>query len=97
MTHVKIMRTKMGQHMSFKWLDQKFVLAVQRLVIGLVIIAKLKTKSSKKVDTYKYSKDTGSDGNVRPTRMFKMLFPHTTIYELNKSINNKKVLHAYNN
>ena len=28
MTHVKIMRTKMGRHKSFPWLDQKFLISI---------------------------------------------------------------------
>ena len=32
-----------------------------------------------------------------PINMYKMLFPHTNVNKLNKSINRKIVLHAYNN
>ena len=60
--------------------------------ITLVIIMKLKTKSSQKVD----KKSTGNDGNLMFIRMNKMLFLHTNISKLNKSIN-KEVLHSYNN
>ena len=58
-----------------------------------VILTKLKTKSSQRKDTCKYKIDTGSDGNLMPIRMYKMLFPHTNINELNKAINKIGVAH----
>ena len=51
--------------------------------IRSVIIAKLKTKSSKKVDAYQYKIDTDSNGNVMPIRMHEMLFLHRNINKLN--------------
>ena len=34
------------------------------------------------MDTWKYKTDTGSDGNVMPINMYKVLFLHTNINEL---------------
>ena len=45
----------------------------------------------------KFKLDTGSDGNLMPVRMYKLLLPQTNIDELNKSINKKIVLHTYSN
>ena len=43
------------------------------------IIAKLKTKGSQKIDMCEYKIERGSDRNLMPIRMYKMLFPHTNI------------------
>ena len=43
------------------------------------IIAKLKTKGRQKIDMCEYKIERGSDGNLMPIRMYKMLFPHTNI------------------
>ena len=46
----------------------------------------------------KFMLDTGNDSsNLMPIRMYKILFLHTNINDLNKSINRKIVLHTYNN
>ena len=50
--------------------------------ITSVIIAKLKTVSSQKVDTCKYKIDRGSDDDLMPLTMYKMLFPHTNINDV---------------
>ena len=60
-----------------------------------VITAKLKTKSSQKVQMYKFKVDTGSNSNLWPSKVFKLLFPHSKITDLNKSID--KIIYAYNN
>ena len=39
--------------------------------------------------------DTGSEGNLMPSNMFKMLFPRTPITQLNKNINKKVRLCTY--
>ena len=56
-------------------------------------ITKLKTKSNKKRETFEYKIDTGSDGSLIPIRMYKMLFPHTNITELNKFIEKNTTVH----
>ena len=56
------------------------------LGIRSVTIAILKIKRSQKVDTYKYKIEIASNGNLKPIRMYTMLFPHTNINKLNKSI-----------
>ena len=53
-----------------------------------VIITKLNTKSSQRIDTCKYKIDKGNDGNLMSIRMYKTLFTHTNTNDLNKS-NNK--------
>ena len=68
--------------------------------IRSVIITKLKTKSSQKADRCEHKIDTGSDGNLLTTRMYKDLFLHTDINDLNKSISQKfccmpLISHAY--
>ena len=40
--------------------------------------------------------DRGSDENLMPINMLKMLFQRTPILELNKCINKKVILHTYN-
>ena len=49
-----------------------------------------------KMEMYEHKIDTGSDGNIMPINMFKMLFPHTKITDLNKSIDRKRILCTYN-
>ena len=50
--------------------------------LGQLIITKLKTKSSQRIDKCEYKIDTYSDGNLMPIRMYKMFLPHTDINEL---------------
>ena len=38
------------------------------------------------MEMYKNKIDTGSDGNLMPIKMLKVLFPYTRITDLNKSI-----------
>ena len=64
--------------------------------IWTVIIAKLKTQRCQRADTCEYKIDTGSDGNLKPTRMYKTLFLDTNINELNTFMKNI-VLHDCNN
>ena len=49
------------------------------------------------VEIHKYKIDIESDGNVIPTRMYKVLFQQTNISELKKSLKGKIMFHAYNN
>ena len=60
-----------------------------------VIIAKLKTKCSQRSGACEHKIGIGSHGNLMLIRMYKMIFPHTDINELHKSIN-KIVLCVYN-
>ena len=48
-----------------------------------LVITKLKTKSSQKVDKCGYKIYTGSDGSLMPISMYKRLFLHANINELN--------------
>ena len=43
-------------------------------------------KSSQRADTCEYKIDTGSDGILIPINMYKMLFLHMNVKELNMSI-----------
>ena len=60
-----------------------------------MIVTKLKTKSNQKTETCQYKIDTGSDGNLIPIRMYKVIFPCTNITKLSKYIDRKIVLHTY--
>ena len=53
-----------------------------------LIIAKLKIRVIKE-QIHVNMKDIGSDGNLISIKMYKTLFQHTNINEINKSINNK--------
>ena len=64
--------------------------------IRSVIIAMLKTKQIKTPETCEYKIDAGSDGNLMPIRLYKMLFLHTNITELKKYIDKEIVLYTYN-
>ena len=59
-----------------------------------VLIAKLKTKTSQTTASCKYKMDTGSDSNLMPVSMFKLLIPIAAIVELIKCIYKKDVLWA---
>ena len=61
-----------------------------------VIAASLRTKNYQAKTTCKYKIDTGSDGNIMPIKMFKVLFLDTETANLNKSIDRKLILCAYN-
>ena len=52
-----------------------------------VIITKLKTKGSQRIDTCKYKIHIAIDGNLMPIRMYKNFFPNGNINDLNKFIN----------
>ena len=55
-------------------------------------------KSSQETEMFKFELGTGSDGNLVPIRMFRISFTQININELNKFINEKKiVLCTYNN
>ena len=58
---------------------------------------KVKKEKCQKVDTCEYKIDTDSDGNLMPIRMYKVLFLHKNISDLNKSVKRKIVLFIYNN
>ena len=64
--------------------------------IPSVIIAKLRTKSSQRAEICKYKTDTGSDGNLMPIKMFRMVFPYTNITDLNKSMDKNSIIHLSN-
>ena len=64
--------------------------------IQSIIIAKLKAKASQRTELCKCKMDKGSDGNLMPTRMFKMLYPNTKIMNLNKLIDKKSIVHIKN-
>ena len=49
--------------------------------IRSVMITKSKTKSSQTIDTHEYKIDTGSDDNLMPINMYKILFPNTNVIE----------------
>ena len=55
------------------------------------IICKTKNKNYLKTDICEYKLDTGSDGNKQLIKIYTMLFPHTNINEINKSINKSGV------
>ena len=63
-----------------------------QLSVRSVIIVKLRTKSSQIKTTCKYTIDTGNDGNLMPTEIFKVLFSVTKIANLNKSTDKKEIL-----
>ena len=58
------------------------------------IMVKLSTKSSKNMEMCKFKLDTASNGNLMPIIMNKLIFLHTNINNLNKSIKRKIVLYA---
>ena len=60
-----------------------------------ITITKLKTKSSQKIETDKQKLDIGSDGNLMPIKMYRMVFLYRSVTDLNKSM--KIVLCTYNN
>ena len=64
--------------------------------IGLLMIAELEKRWSNTA-MCEYKIGSGSDGNLMPINMFKVLFLNTTIVDFNKSIDIKVVLHTYNN
>ena len=84
------MITKRWQHRSFMWVKSK---VINFHNFRSVTIAKVgRQKGVKTLDTYKYTIDTGSDGNQMPIRIYKMFFVYTNINELNKSINKNSIL-----
>ena len=90
-TNAMMIKKERWQHRNLMQKDKIFNVHSVRSAI----IEKLKTKSSQRTHTCKCKIDTDSDGNLMPIRMYKMLFLHTNVNELN--ISKKIVLHAYNN
>ena len=72
MTHAKIMRTKRWQHRNLMVQDKRFQFPQHQISNN----CKVKNKKQPKKDTCKIQIETGSDGNLMPVRMYKMLFPH---------------------
>ena len=55
--------------------------------IKSVIFATLESSTSQKRTKVVYRMDAGSDGNLMPFRVFRILFPRLTMAELNATIN----------
>ena len=60
-----------------------------------VIFTKLESSTNQKRAEIAYKIDTGSDENIMPFRFFRILFPRSTMAELNATINRSIVLKAY--
>ena len=54
-----------------------------------IIIANLKTKTNQRTEVCECKIDTNGVGNLMPIRMFKVLYPNTTITDLNKPADKK--------
>ena len=52
--------------------------------VRLVMIARVKTKTTQTTKICEFKKDTGSDGNLMPIWIFKVLFPNIKIDNLKK-------------
>ena len=61
-----------------------------------VIITKLELNTSHKRAKIAYKIDIGSDGNLMLFQVFKILFPRSSMAELNSAINRSIVLKTYN-
>ena len=59
-----------------RWYDRSFGIVISKRFnfpnVQSLIKLKLKTKSSQRIDGFKYKIDTANDGNLRPNKMYKI-------------------------
>ena len=84
-THVKMLMEYRCPLKKLRLYDQKHVVSNNCQVEN--------TETNQRTEIYEHKIDTSSDGTSVPMRMFKALYPHTRITDLDKSID-KKMYHT---